>query len=74
MRFSLQQHLGMSALATCLALTLPLASGVAQAEESGDSVKEWRLFIADHTQPVVRAINFETGKELGRYDLKAMPR
>lgn len=70
MRFSLHHHLGMSALATCLALAMPLAPGMALAEESGDSVKDWRLFVADHSQPVVRAINFETGKELGRYDLK----
>jgi YVTN family beta-propeller protein len=30
----------------------------------------WRLFVADHTQPVVRAIDFTDGKELARYDVK----
>ena len=70
MRFSLHHHFGVSALATCLALATPLIPGMALAEESSDSIKEWRLFVADHSQPVVRAIDFETGKELGRYDLK----
>lgn len=30
----------------------------------------WRLFVADHTQPVVRAIDLDTAKEIGRFDLK----
>ncbi|MCV3739449.1 hypothetical protein OCK02_25250 [Rhizobium sp. TRM96647] len=29
----------------------------------------WRLFIADHTLPVVRAVDVETGKEIGRFDI-----
>ena len=70
MRFSLHQQLGVGALATCLALATSLASGMAHAEESKDGVTAWRLFVADHSEPVVRAIDFETGKELGRYDLK----
>ena len=39
-----------------------------QADE--DSKEAWRLFVADHTLPVVRAIDLESGKELGRYDLQ----
>jgi len=42
----------------------------ALAEDDHQTKEAWRLFIADHTLPVVRAIDFETGKELGRYDLK----
>ncbi|KKX33097.1 zinc metallochaperone AztD [Rhizobium sp. LC145] len=32
--------------------------------------ESWRLFIADHTLPVVRAVDVESGKELGRFDLE----
>ncbi|WP_438749534.1 hypothetical protein [Pararhizobium sp. O133] len=35
-----------------------------------DGTDTWRLFVADHTQPVVRAIDAKSGAELGRYDLK----
>ncbi len=35
-----------------------------------ETKEAWRLFVADHTQPVVRAIDFADGKELGRYDIK----
>lgn len=59
----------MSALASSL-LFAPFATLNASAEESQDSRTEWRLFVADHSQPIVRAINFEDGKELARYDLK----
>lgn len=45
-------------------LTFPLA---AHAEE--EQKETWRLFIADHTQPVVRAIDLGTDKEIGRFDL-----
>ena len=38
--------------------------------EDHETKEAWRLFVADHTQPVVRAIDLESGKELGRYDLK----
>lgn len=37
------------------------------ADEGADT---WRLFVADHTLPVVRAIDAKSGAELGRYDLK----
>lgn len=45
-----------------------LFAGQANAEEASKEV--WRLFIADHTKPVIRAIDLETGKELGKYDVK----
>ncbi|YCI06686.1 metallochaperone AztD (plasmid) [Ensifer sp. D2-11] len=38
--------------------------------EDHETKEAWRLFVADHTKPVVRVIDFEDGKELGRYDLK----
>lgn len=44
-----------------------MACSTAWAE--GDTVEAWRLFVADHTQPVVRVIDFANGKELGRYDV-----
>ncbi|MCV9997783.1 zinc metallochaperone AztD [Pararhizobium sp. YC-54] len=34
-----------------------------------DSKETWRLFVADHTQPVVRALDAASGSELGRFDL-----
>lgn len=34
-----------------------------------DHQETWRLFVADHTQPVVRALDMASGKELGRFDL-----
>lgn len=45
-----------------------LLAGQANAEEAGKEV--WRLFIADHTKPVIHAIDLQTGKELGKYDVK----
>lgn len=42
-------------------------SGAAWAEdEKGEA---WRLFIADHSQPIVRAVDFATGNEIGKFDL-----
>lgn len=34
-----------------------------------DSKETWRLFVADHTQPVVRALDAASGSELGRFDI-----
>jgi hypothetical protein len=34
-----------------------------------DTKETWRLFIADHTQPVVRVLDAKSGSELGRFDL-----
>lgn len=51
-----------------VALATSLATGSALAHD--EELTAWRLFVADHTQPVVRAIDFENGRELGRYDIK----
>ena len=48
-----------------------LAASSALADDDHETKEAWRLFVADHTQPVVRAIDMESGKELGRYDLKS---
>ena len=45
-----------------------LIASHANADEEHKQV--WRLFVADHTKPVVRAIDLESGKELGKFDLK----
>ncbi|WP_426236632.1 zinc metallochaperone AztD [Pararhizobium sp. DWP1-1-3] len=34
-----------------------------------DHKETWRLFVADHSQPVVRALDAASGGELGRFDL-----
>jgi len=65
MRLSLTKNHFMAAVAATFVFTAP--SALADDHETKEA---WRLFIADHTQPVVRAIDFENGKELGRYDVK----
>lgn len=55
-------------LAAVAATVLFVAPG-AMADDH-ETTEAWRLFVADHTQPVVRAIDFASGKELGRYDLE----
>ena len=57
-------------LMAAAATSLMLAASGALADEDHETKEAWRLFVADHTQPVVRAIDLESGKELGRYDLK----
>ncbi len=66
MHTSLRRNLLVTAAVAALVFTAPCA----MAEENHDTQEAWRLFVADHTQPVVRAIDFASGKELGRYDLK----
>jgi YVTN family beta-propeller protein len=53
-----------------LVASLIFAAPGAFADDDHETKKTWRLFVADHTKPVVRVIDFEDGKELGRYDLK----
>lgn len=54
--------------ATALGL---LGSMLAASHANADEHKQiWRLFVADHTKPVVRALDLESGKELGKFDLK----
>ncbi|WP_411034048.1 zinc metallochaperone AztD [Shinella sp. BYT-45] len=56
-------------LMAAVAAGLALAASSAFADDH-ETKEAWRLFVADHTQPVVRAIDLESGKELGRYDVK----
>ncbi|WP_331375419.1 zinc metallochaperone AztD [Sinorhizobium chiapasense] len=56
-------------LKAAVAATLVFATQGAKADDH-ETAEAWRLFVADHTQPVVRAIDFSDGKELARYDLK----
>ncbi|MCZ4093330.1 zinc metallochaperone AztD [Sinorhizobium psoraleae] len=65
MRLSLTRN----RLLTAVAATLVFAAQGALAEDN-ETQAAWRIFVADHTQPVVRAIDFSSGEELGRYDLK----
>lgn len=57
-------------LLAAAASVILFAAPHAQAHESHDTNEAWRLFIADHTKPVVRAIDFSTGKELGSFETK----
>ncbi|MDP2121196.1 MAG: zinc metallochaperone AztD [Hoeflea sp.] len=66
MRLSLLRNQLLSALAVT---TLFLVPG-AMADTDQDTTEAWRIFVADHTQPLVRVIDLETGEELGRYELK----
>lgn len=52
-----------SRLLGAAAATLVFAAHGAIAEDH-DTKEAWRLFVADHTDPVVRAIDFADGKEL----------
>ncbi|RCS22870.1 hypothetical protein DUT91_15365 [Phyllobacterium salinisoli] len=56
-------------LLAAVAASIVFAAPSALADDH-ETRKAWRLFVADHAQPVVRAIDFADGKELGRYDLK----
>jgi hypothetical protein len=56
---------GLSAM--LFASSAPLMS-IAHAEE--ENAETWRLFVADHSLPVVRAIDMASGKELGRFDIE----
>lgn len=65
MRTSIARNRLMAAAATGFVF----AASAAFADDDHETKEAWRLFVADHTQPVVRAIDLESGKELGRYDL-----
>lgn len=65
MRLSLSRNRLLAAVAASVIFA---ASGVFA--EDHEHNEAWRLFVADHTNPVVRVIDFEDGKELGRYDVK----
>jgi len=53
------------AVATLTSAILPSAS---RAEE--EQQESWRLFVADHSLPVVHAIDLASGRQIGRFDLK----
>ncbi|MDY6962208.1 MAG: zinc metallochaperone AztD [Pseudomonadota bacterium] len=57
-------------LLAAVTVTMVFAAPGAFADDDHESNEAWRLFVADHTNPVVHAIDFETGEELGRYDVK----
>lgn len=57
-------------LLAAVAAGMVFAASGAYADDDHETTEAWRLFVADHTQPIVRAIDFADGKELGRYDLK----
>jgi zinc transport system substrate-binding protein len=52
----------------CLAMTLAATTALA------DENTAWRLFVADHALPSVRAIDATTGKTLDRFTIKAPAR
>jgi hypothetical protein len=62
--FHLMRAAGLSA-----ALFASGAGFVPAAFAEEENSKTWRLFVADHSLPVVRAIDLASGKEIGRYDL-----
>lgn len=47
-----------------------LVSLMAGAAFADEEKSVWRLFVADHTAPVVRAIDASDGKELAKFDIK----
>lgn len=57
-----------SLLIVSAALSFSVFPPFTHAEES--VTETWRLFVADHSQPVVRSIDLVSGKELGRFELK----
>ena len=54
---------------SALTLTLSLGAMPVLAEEEGQ-VTAWRLFVSDHSKPVVRAIDAMDGDTLATFDLK----
>lgn len=62
----MQSPCNITGKAAVLATFMALAVAPALAEDHGET---WRLFVADHTLPVVRALDARTGAELGRFYL-----
>lgn len=56
--------LAASSLACALLFPFPSVA------DSEDEAESWRLFIADHSLPIVRAIDVENGREIGRFDIE----
>ncbi|WEZ84020.1 zinc metallochaperone AztD [Rhizobium sp. 32-5/1] len=59
-------HLGKPIRVAAIAAATVLSPLTTYAEEGKET---WRLFVADHTKPVVRALDAKTGSELGRFDV-----
>lgn len=59
-------HLGKPIRVAAIAAATVLSPLTTYAEEGRET---WRLFVADHTKPVVRALDAKTGSELGRFDV-----
>jgi len=55
------------ATASGIAMLIGLATAPASAEEK----TAWRLFVSDYAAPVVHALDMETGKTIGTFNLKA---
>ena len=54
--------------AVATALTSAALPSASRAEE--EQQESWRLFVADHSLPVVHAIDLASGRRIGRFDLK----
>lgn len=55
----------LAASSLAYALLFPLPSFADDENET----ESWRLFVADHSLPIIRAIDTTSGKEIGRFDL-----
>ena len=53
-------------LLTGLGLALLLGTTLSAA---ADEASTWRLFVADHAEPLVTAIDLDSGEAIGRFDL-----
>ncbi|WP_104204570.1 zinc metallochaperone AztD [Billgrantia saliphila] len=54
-----------------LSLTLPLlAAGLAAGSAQAEEATAWRLFIADHSEPVVHVIDAVEGEQLASFDIR----
>ncbi|MGI6851108.1 zinc metallochaperone AztD [Mesorhizobium sp. 1B3] len=60
--------LDISRATLCLGITLAATQALA------DENTTWRLFVADHAQPLVQAIDATTGKTLDRFEIKSPAR
>lgn len=65
MRLFLARNRLLAAVSVGLVFAAP-----AFADDDHETKEAWRLFVADHTNPVVRAIDFESGNELAHFDVK----
>lgn len=57
-----------TALASILLASASFMAGTVRAEET--EKETWRLFVADHSLPVVHAIDLESGKQISKFTLE----